>query len=168
MLKNKILSFILFAITTFSASFIGGLVTINFKEPWYSNLSKPQYNPPDWIFGPVWTLLYLFMTIAIWNAWHKNTKNLNIVFLYFIHLFFNTTWSVVFFGFHNISLAILNLVVLIIFIVLSVDPPSITICSKFLYVCFFKEVKLFLILGWLRDTVIIEKKTFLLLFFIYD
>ncbi len=52
MLKNKILSFILFAITTFSASFIGGLVTINFKEPWYSNLSKPQYNPPDWIFGP--------------------------------------------------------------------------------------------------------------------
>ena len=120
MLKNKILSFILFAITTFSASFIGGLVTINFKEPWYSALSKPQYNPPDWIFGPVWTLLYLFMTIAIWNAWHKNTKNLNIVFLYFIHLFFNTTWSVVFFGFHNISLAILNLVVLIIFIVLLV------------------------------------------------
>ena len=41
----------------------------------YSNLSKPQYNPPDWIFGPVWTLLYLFITIAIWNAWHKNTKN---------------------------------------------------------------------------------------------
>ena len=120
MLKNKILSFILFAITTFSASFIGGLVTVNFKEPWYSNLSKPQYNPPDWIFGPVWTLLYLFITIAIWNAWHKNTKNLNIVFLYFIHLFFNTTWSVVFFGFHNISLAILNLVVLIIFIVLLV------------------------------------------------
>ena len=97
MIKNKILSFILFAITTFSASFIGGLVTINFKEPWYSNLSKPQYNPPDWIFGPVWTLLYFFMAIAIWNAWHKNTKNLNIVFLYFIHLFFNTTWSIVFF-----------------------------------------------------------------------
>ena len=135
MLKNKILSFILFAITTFSASFIGGLVTINFKEPWYSNLSKPQYTPPDWIFGPVWTLLYLFMAVAIWNAWHKNTKNLNIVFLYFIHLFFNTTWSIVFFGFHNISLAILNLVVLIIFIVLLVIKyKNISLLSMYLMI----------------------------------
>ena len=118
MLKNKILSFILFAITTFSASFIGGLVTLNFKEPWYSSLNKPFFNPPDWIFAPVWTLLYLFMTIAIWNAWHKNTKNINLVYIYFIHLFFNTTWSIIFFGLQSVSLAMLNLIVLILFIVL--------------------------------------------------
>ena len=118
MLKNKILSFTLFAITTFSASFIGGLVTLNFKEPWYSSLNKPFFNPPDWIFAPVWTLLYLFMTIAIWNAWHKNTKNINLVYIYFIHLFFNTTWSIIFFGLQSVSLAILNLIVLILFIVL--------------------------------------------------
>ena len=118
MLKNKILSFILFAITTFSASFIGGLVTLNFKEPWYSSLNKPFFNPPDWIFAPVWTSLYLFMTIAIWNAWHKNTKNINLVYIYFIHLFFNTTWSIIFFGLQSVSLAILNLIVLILFIVL--------------------------------------------------
>tara|TARA_Y100001936_G_scaffold240542_1_gene275167 strand:+ start:332 stop:799 length:468 start_codon:yes stop_codon:yes gene_type:complete len=118
MLKNKILSFTLFAITTFSASFIGGLVTLNFKEPWYSSLNKPFFNPPDWIFAPVWTLLYLFMTIAIWNAWHKNTKNINLVYIYFIHLFFNTTWSIIFFGLQSVSLAMLNLIVLILFIVL--------------------------------------------------
>ena len=118
MLKNKILSFILFAITTFSASFIGGLVTLNFKEPWYSSLNKPFFNPPDWIFAPVWTLLYLFMTIAMWNAWHKNTKNINLVYIYFIHLFFNTTWSIIFFGLQSVSLAMLNLIVLILFIVL--------------------------------------------------
>ena len=118
MLKNKILSFTLFAITTFSASFIGGLVTLNFKEPWYSSLNKPFFNPPDWIFAPVWTSLYLFMTIAIWNAWHKNTKNINLVYIYFIHLFFNTTWSIIFFGLQSVSLAILNLIVLILFIVL--------------------------------------------------
>ena len=118
MLKNKILSFILFAITTFSASFIGGLVTLNFKEPWYSSLNKPFFNPPDWIFAPVWTLLYLFMTIAIWNAWHKNIKNINLVYIYFIHLFFNTTWSIIFFGLQSVSLAMLNLIVLILFIVL--------------------------------------------------
>ena len=118
MLKNKILSFTLFVITTFSASFIGGLVTLNFKEPWYSSLNKPFFNPPDWIFAPVWTLLYLFMTIAIWNAWHKNTKNINLVYIYFIHLFFNTTWSIIFFGLQSVSLAMLNLIVLILFIVL--------------------------------------------------
>ena len=50
MVKNKILSFILFTITTFSASFIGGLVTITLKEPWYSQLIKSNFNPPDWIF----------------------------------------------------------------------------------------------------------------------
>jgi len=49
-LKNKFLSFI-----TYSASAIGGIVTINYKEPWYSLLVKLSYNPSDWIFGPVWT-----------------------------------------------------------------------------------------------------------------
>ena len=118
MLKNKILSFIILAIATYSASFIGGIATYTYKEPWYSTLAKTDLNPPDWVFGPVWTTLYLFMTIAIWSAWHKNTKNIHLVYLYLIHLFFNTTWSIIFFVFHNIFLALINLVVLIFFIVL--------------------------------------------------
>ena len=97
MLKNKFLSFIIFAVVTYSASFIGGIATISSKEPWYSSLIKSGLNPPDWVFAPVWTTLYLFMTIAIWSAWHKNYKNLNLVFIYLVHLFFNTTWSIVFF-----------------------------------------------------------------------
>ncbi len=118
MLKNKFLSFIILAIATYSASFIGGIATYTYKEPWYSTLAKTGLNPPDWVFGPVWTTLYLFMTIAIWFAWHKNTKNIHLVYLYLIHLFFNTTWSIIFFVFHNIFLALINLVVLILFIVL--------------------------------------------------
>ena len=113
MLKNKFLSFILFALVTYSASLIGGLATIGFKEPWYSLLIKPSYNPPDWIFAPVWTILYLMMTIAIWIFWHSKTKNINTVYIYFIHLIFNTTWSVVFFVFHKILLALIILIILI-------------------------------------------------------
>ncbi len=117
MLKNKFLSFLIFALITYSASFIGSIATITYKEPWYSSLTKVSFNPPDWIFAPVWTTLYLFMTIAIWLAWHKNYKDINLIFYYLIHLVFNTTWSIVFFVFHNILIALLNLMVLILFII---------------------------------------------------
>ena len=118
MLKNKFLSFVLFFIITFSASFIGGLVTYTFKEPWYSELTKSNFNPPDWIFAPVWTTLYLMMTLAIWFFWHSKNREMNTIYIYFIHIVFNTTWSVVFFGFHNIFLALVNLIILIFLIVI--------------------------------------------------
>ena len=117
MLKNKFLSFILFFVITFSASFIGGLVSINLKEPWYSELIKSNYNPPDWIFAPVWTTLYLMMTLAIWFFWHTKNRDINTVYIYFIHIIFNTTWSIVFFGLHQIFLALVVLMILILLII---------------------------------------------------
>ena len=118
MLKNKIISFVLFATVTYSSSVIGALATIGFKEPWYSSITKPSFSPPDWIFAPVWTTLYLMMTIAIWFFWHSKNKDINTIYIYLIHLIFNTTWSVVFFVFHNIFLAFLVLIVLIVLIIL--------------------------------------------------
>ena len=118
MLKNKFISFILFFIITYSASFVGGLVTINFKEPWYSELIRSNFTPPDWVFAPVWTTLYLMMTLAIWFFWHSKNRDFKTVYIYLIHIFFNTTWSVVFFGFHNISLALINLIILIFLIII--------------------------------------------------
>jgi len=118
MFKNKFLSFLIFGFVTFSASFIGSIATITSKEPWYSSLNKSGLNPPDWVFAPVWTTLYLFMTIAIWSAWHKNYKDLNIIYFYLMHLFFNTTWSIVFFVFHNIFAALINLIIIIGFIII--------------------------------------------------
>ena len=117
MFKNKFLSLILFLIITFSASFIGGLVSIIFKEPWYSGLIKSSYNPPDWIFAPVWTTLYLMMTMAIWFFWHNKKRDINTVYIYFIHIVFNTTWSIVFFGLHQIFLAFIVLIILICLII---------------------------------------------------
>ncbi len=116
MLKNKFLSFVLFFTITYSASFIGGLATISFKEPWYSELIKSNFNPPDWIFAPVWTTLYLMMTLAVWFFWHSRNRDMSTIYIYFIHILFNTTWSLVFFVLHNIFLALINLLILIIFI----------------------------------------------------
>ena len=143
MSKNKILSFVLFALVTYSASAIGGLATIGFKEPWYSLLIKPSFNPPDWIFGPVWTTLYLMMTIAIWNFWHSKNKSMNTVYIYFIHLLFNTTWSVVFFVFHKMILALLVLIILIsLIIILIIKFKRVNLLSYYLMIpyllwCFF-------------------------------
>ena len=117
MLKNKFLSFVLFFIITYSASFIGGFVTVSLKEPWYSQLIKSNFNPPDWIFAPVWTTLYLMMTLAIWLFWHSSKRDMNTVYIYFTHIVFNTTWSVVFFGLHQILLALIVLLTLIILII---------------------------------------------------
>ena len=117
MTKNKYLSLFLILLITFLASVIGGFTTTSFKEPWYSQIILPSFNPPSWVFAPVWTSLYVMMSIAIWKIW-INSFDLELLKLYFIHLFFNGTWSVVFFGFHQIGLALVNLMIIIIFIII--------------------------------------------------
>ena len=116
MSKNKYLSFFIILIITFSASFIGGIVTSIFKEPWYSSIIVPSFNPPSWVFGPVWSTLYLLMSIAIWRIWvnYYDKKTLKI---YFFHLFFNALWSIFFFGFHLIGIALIDLLVILFFII---------------------------------------------------
>ena len=117
MTKNKYLSLTFILLITFLASGIGGFTTANFKEPWYSQIILPSFNPPSWVFGPVWTVLYILMSVAIWRIWINYYDN-KILNLYFLHLFFNTIWSIIFFGFHLIGLALLDLVLILIFIVL--------------------------------------------------
>jgi len=116
MQKNKYLSLILISIITFLAPVIGSYTTASFKEPWYSEIILPSFNPPSWVFGPVWTTLYLLMSVAIWNAW-KKTSNRKLLLIYFIHLFFNSIWSVIFFGFHKIGLALIDLIIILVFII---------------------------------------------------
>jgi len=115
MIKNKYLSLLIILLITFIASAIGGFITSAFKEPWYSEIILPSFNPPSKVFAPVWTILYILMSVAIWRIWMKfsDRKVLNI---YFYHLLFNATWSVVFFGLHQIELALINLIIILIFI----------------------------------------------------
>ena len=117
MTKNKYLSLFLIFLITFVASAMGGFTTESFKEPWYSEIILPSFNPPSWVFAPVWTALYILMSIAIWRIWVK-FFDYKILTIYFYHLFFNATWSIVFFGFHQIELALANLVIILIFIII--------------------------------------------------
>ena len=116
MFNNKYLSLITIVLITFSASAIGGVVTSIYKEPWYSQIIQPFFSPPSSVFGPVWTTLYILMSIAIWLNLISN-KDKNSVKIYFVHIFFNGTWSIVFFGFHQILLALLNLLIILFFII---------------------------------------------------
>jgi len=116
MIKNKYLSLVLILLITFIASAIGGFTTASFKEPWYSGIVLPSFNPPSWVFAPIWTTLYILMSVATWRVWIKFSDR-KILSIYFFHLLFNATWSIVFFGFHQIELALINLIIILIFII---------------------------------------------------
>ena len=116
-MKNKYLSLSIIILITFIAPMIGSYITSTFKEPWYSQLILPSFNPPSWVFAPVWSTLYVLMSLAIWKIWIKSF-NKKLLTIYLLHLFFNSIWSIVFFGFHFIGLALINLAIIIIFIVI--------------------------------------------------
>tara|TARA_Y100001936_G_C15912833_1_gene579561 strand:- start:478 stop:942 length:465 start_codon:yes stop_codon:yes gene_type:complete len=117
MTKNKYFSFTIILLITFVAPAIGSYATSTFKEPWYSEIILPSFNPPSWVFAPVWSSLYLMMSLAIWKIW-INTFDIKLLKIYFVHIFFNSTWTIIFFGFHQIGLALLNLIIILIFILI--------------------------------------------------
>ena len=84
-LVKKIISLLIFTVLAFGASAWGGLVTSLYKEPWYSTIIKPTFNPPDWVFAPVWITLYLAMSVAIWLIW-INQKNLTRLFTFILFI----------------------------------------------------------------------------------
>jgi translocator protein len=85
------------------------------SSEWYDTLIKPNWNPPGWLFGPVWTTLYTMMGIAAWLIWKefgfKNAKSALIFFL--IQLFLNGLWSQVFFGMQELGWALVEIIILL-------------------------------------------------------
>jgi tryptophan-rich sensory protein len=87
---------------------------------WYATLAKPSLNPPNWLFGPVWTILYGLMAVAAWRVYEKRSENEHStrdIAIYLAHLVVNTLWSIVFFGLQNPLLAFAVIVVLWLMIV---------------------------------------------------
>ena len=72
MTRNRFFSLILILVITFTLPMIGSYTTSTFKEPWYSQIILPSFNPPSWVFAPVWSTLYFLMSLAIWKIWIKS------------------------------------------------------------------------------------------------
>ncbi len=97
------------------AGIIGALFTMPAIEGWYATLVKPSFSPPNWIFGPVWTTLYLLMGIALFLVWKKGLGEARVRFAFWffiVHLVVNTVWSILFFNLHNILFAFVDIMIL--------------------------------------------------------
>lgn len=114
-LKWLILSFFL----CFGTAFFGSLVTTPSIDSWYQSITKPSFNPPNWIFGPVWTLLFALMAISFYLILIQKPVAKKSIVLFLSQLFFNFLWSFLFFFIHNPLLAYINILVLIVLVVLT-------------------------------------------------
>ncbi|MFA7201782.1 MAG: TspO/MBR family protein [Candidatus Paceibacterota bacterium] len=100
------------------AGFIGSIFTVSQIGGWYAQLEKPSFNPPSWVFGPVWTVLYILMGVAFYFLWlHKDTISKKLQILFVVHLCLNALWSVLFFFMHDPLIAYVNIVLMWIMIV---------------------------------------------------
>jgi tryptophan-rich sensory protein len=93
---------------------LGGLATASSVSDWYPGLAKPLWNPPAWVFGPVWTALYLMMAVAGWLVWRKDIRFSAVrlaLILFAVQLVLNLLWTIVFFGLRAPGLAVLEIAV---------------------------------------------------------
>jgi benzodiazapine receptor len=107
----------------FLAASIGGFATSSsVSSVWFVELNKPSWNPPNWIFGPVWSVLYLLMAVAAWLVWKQSgfAKSKFALGWFGLHLLFNILWSVLFFGLQQTGWAAIEILVLLISIAVSI------------------------------------------------
>lgn len=104
---------VLAIIAVTAASIVGQLATYPNLAPWYSGLAQPSFNPPNWVFAPVWTALYVLMAFAVWRVLRQpgtsSTRRLALGF-FFIQLALNAAWSWMFFGANSPLLGMINII----------------------------------------------------------
>lgn len=106
----------------FAVAGIGSVFTMPSIADWYAGLRKPSWTPPGWLFGPVWTVLYLSMAVAAWLVWRRAGFSGAAVPLaaFGLQLALNLVWSIIFFSQHNIGLALVDIVLLWVAIVATI------------------------------------------------
>ena len=104
---------VLAVIAVSAAAFVGQLATYPNLAPWYAGLAKPSFNPPNWVFAPVWSTLYVLMAFAVWRILRLpqvSAARRLALSLFFIQLALNAAWSWMFFGANNPLLGLINIV----------------------------------------------------------
>jgi translocator protein len=98
----------------FAAAYVGSLATMPQIDTWYATLTKPSFNPPDWIFGPVWSVLFLLMAISAWRIWQRNDWSIarRPLLIFAGQLLLNMLWSWLFFHYHAMLAALIEIVLL--------------------------------------------------------
>ncbi|MFM7017620.1 TspO/MBR family protein [Flavobacterium sp.] len=111
---QKIIRIAVVLTTCLLVGYFSGMVTRDSITTWYPTLVKPSFNPPNWVFAPVWTILYIMMGVAggmVWNRLEQDPENVKKAFTFFIiQLALNAAWSVIFFYFHNSFLALIEVI----------------------------------------------------------
>ncbi|WP_396591530.1 TspO/MBR family protein [Allomuricauda sp. R78024] len=122
-MKKKVV-YILIAVTVcLLIGFLSSFATQSSVNDWYLTLNKPNFNPPNWIFAPVWTSLYILMGIAAGIVWSKGFHHIWVktaLYHFGFQLLFNALWSIVFFGFKSPSWALLVILLLLTLIILTI------------------------------------------------
>jgi tryptophan-rich sensory protein len=118
---NKWIKLIICILICQLAGIIGSLFTISSITSWYANLNKPFFTPPDWLFGPVWLILYTLMGISLYLIWNEKSKGkIKIpLFIFFIQLVLNALWPIMFFGFQLIFYGLIEIIIMWTFIALT-------------------------------------------------
>lgn len=114
--------FIISLLIPLAIGFTASLVTRPEIPGWYAALQKPSFNPPPWLFAPVWTGLYIMMAIAAYLVWAKRNRAAafyTATSIYCIQLLLNFSWSIVFFGMHQVFWALIIIILLWVSIVLN-------------------------------------------------
>lgn len=113
---TRILGFLAAVLLPLAVGGLGSLATIGGVRTWYPTLVRPSFAPPDWVFGPVWTLLYLMMGTASWLVWRAGADRPEVrsaLILYLLQLGLNLAWSWLFFGLHRPGLALIEILALL-------------------------------------------------------
>jgi translocator protein len=113
--RHAILSFSAFLSSCFLVALIGTLITETGANSWYAGLQKPTFQPPNWIFGPVWTVLYIMIAISGWLVYAQEKSSIRkfVLQVYAAQLLLNLLWTFLFFGLQSPLLALFDAVILV-------------------------------------------------------